>query len=372
MKFKLLLIFGVMLCWGLDLSAVELKFEQKHLIDPIAYQTDYIFLGEHLEMSGTTKDLFFLAEIMDFSGSSDMALTGVAKTVNVTGRVKNGVKAAGGQIQLDGNIQGTCFLVGEKVTFGKNSQRVGDSFAAGGKVYVLGKHRGNLNAAAAEVLIENEIQGDVHVYAGRLKISEQGRIIGNLTYHSDQELSALETSRVTGTVTFEVNEDKNFFDRSGDHASGGLFALEFLFKVAFIVFGLLILLFPVNRFLETRYSNKEIQSLALWGLLPIFIYPSAFIASVILVITLPLAATMALAFIPLVFVTKLLGLTLIGGYLANRFNLKTTSRFMYFLIGAGFYSLISFIPFVGVLLLLAVSSIGWGFILFALLNKKLT
>ncbi|MDH5559833.1 MAG: hypothetical protein OEY59_03170 [Deltaproteobacteria bacterium] len=368
MKLKSLSLIFILLLWGLNLSAVELKLDKDILTETGRYEEDYLFLGNDLKFLGETKDLFFLGENIDFSGIAKLAITGLAREINVDGNVNNGVKAAGGTIDINGNVNGTSFLAAEKVTLGKESRINGESFIAGGKIFVLGKHKGNLYAAAAEITILNEIQGDVKAHSGLLKIPDGGLIAGNLTvYHSDQKLSPEEASRVTGEISYESPEGESL-----DDSFGGMIWLEIPFKATFIVFGLLLLLFPVNRFLEKQYTQKEIQSYALWGLLPIFVYPSAIVFSILLLITLPVAASMLLAFMPLVFVTKTLGITMIGGYLVKAFNFKTTSRYLYFLLGGVIYSLISLIPYFGYLLLVFVSSIGCGLILFALFKKEST
>lgn len=360
-----------LLFWGLNLSAVELKRSDGNLVDTNRYEEDYLFAGESLEFKGEARDLFFLAEQIDFTGTSILALTGLAGEINVIGNVNNGIKAGARSIKINGNVKGTSFLGGEKVTFGQDSLTLGDTFIGARKVTILGKQTGDLYIGAAEISIQNEIRGDVNVSTGELNIPEQGRIIGNLTYHSDQELTADEASRVTGEIRFEKKEGGPFHDNFSDRFFSRSIWFTFLFKLSFIVFGLLILLFPVNKFLEKQHTRKEVLSHSLWGLIPIFVYPSAFVISIVLLITLPLAIALLLAFMPLVFVTKILGLTIIGGYLAESFNLNTTSRYLYFLIGGILYSLLSLIPVFGFLLLIFVSSVGCGLILSSLFNKKL-
>ena len=372
MKLKLFLFIWIILFSGLNLNAVELKLDQEYLVETKQYEEDYLFFGNDLKFKGKANDLFLLAENIHFLGTSTLAVFGMGKEIYVAGDVGNGVKAAGGTINIEGNIKGTSFLAGETVNFTKESQINGDTFIGARNINLLGKYTGNLRAAAAEISVQNEIFGNVIAHTGRLTIPNQGRIIGNLTYHSEKELSAEEASRVTGKVKYELHKGQMYKDKLKDESFDGLIWFELFFKIAFILFGLLILLFPVNKFLERQYNRNEIQSYALWGLLPIFIYPSALVISVVLVITMPLAAVMFFAFMPLVFITKVLGITMIGGYLVKRFNLKTISRFLYFLIGAVLYSLFSFIPYFGFLLLVFVSSIGCGLILFNLFNKKLT
>ncbi|MBU2646012.1 polymer-forming cytoskeletal protein [bacterium] len=370
MKTKWLLMLFVLMFWNSNLNAIELRISERDLIETRQYQEDYLFSGQTLDFKGKARDLFFFCEQIDFSGSSDLALNGFARDINVNGSVSNGVKAAGRKIHINGVVKGTSFLAAEQVFFSETSQRMGDSFIGARKVTLLGKTTGNLYVGAAEISIQNEIQGDVTVYAGQLQIPEQGKIVGNLTYYSDHELSAEEASRVSGRIKFEKNEDgrfSKFFNQRIIHPS---IWLSLLFKLSFIVFGLLILLFPLTKLLEKQTTRREILTHSLWGLLPMFVYPSAFVVAILLLITLPLAIAMLLAFMPILFLTKILGLTMIGSYLANRFNLNIRSRYLYFLLGVIPYTLLSLIPILGMLLLVFTSSIGCGLILAGLLNKK--
>ncbi len=371
MKNKLLLILSALLILIPSLQAIEMRLIDRNLTDSDTYKEDYLFSGEILDFRGTARDLFFFCETLDFSGNTKLALNGLAHDIYVRGDVKNGVKAAGRYIDIIGSVTGTSFLAGEKIVLGRDGRMEGDTFIGARKITILGKHIGNLNAGAGEISIQNKIEGDVDVYTGQLQIGEQGQIVGNLTYHSDQEISEEEASRVTGNITFEKKEKGMFGKRFAEDIIPKSIFLSFIFKLSYIVFGLLILLFPICKLLEERYNRKEILSLSLWGLIPVFVYPSAIIVSILLVITLPLAAALALAFMPVLFITKALGLTMIGGYLAERFNLNTNSRFLYFLMAVIPYSLLALIPFFGALLLVFVSSIGCGLLLSKLFNKKL-
>ena len=370
MRQKTSLLLCALLFWGFQVGAIELKLDQEEWVETQHYNEDYLFLGEQLTFEGEAKDLYFLAEQAHFQGKSTLAIHAAADEVTVAGTVGNGVKAAARRINLTGTVTGTNFMAAEKVTFAPESEITGDSFMAARKITISGKMTGDLYVAAGELSIQNEVHGNVKVFAGQLKIGEQGKIIGNLTYQSDHELSAEEVAQVTGEISFEKNEGGPFNDHFNDSDFGESVWFSILFKLAFIVFGLLVLLFPVNKHLEKRYTGREIRAHSLWGLIPIFVYPSALVISIILLITLPLALSMLLAFVPLVFVTKTLGLTMIGSLIATGLNLKSTSRYIHFLSGAIFYSILSFIPFFGALLLVFVTSLGCGLILSKLFDKK--
>lgn len=370
MKLKSLVSAIILAVAGFNLLAAELKLDQDFLVETGRYQTDYLFSGDYLDFMGEANDIYFVGKRVNFTGTARLALISLAGETDVKGRVGNGVKAVGRTITINAKATGTSFLAGETVQIGTDGELNGDTFIVGRKVQIKGPITGNLRAGAGEVLIENEVRGNVEVWTGQLKIPEGGKINGNLVYHSDTQISVEEASRVTGDIRIEQSNGGTFDDTFTDRKFDGSLWVSLLFRISFAVLGMLILLIPVNRVLEQQLTLKEVLSHSLWGLIPMFIYPSAFVLSIVLVITIPLAVSLALAFIPVLFITKTVGITMIGGYIVSKLNLSTKSRYLYFLIGILLYSLLSLIPIFGFLLLAFVSSIGCGRLLFALLNKQ--
>ena len=371
MRIKSLFILCILLFSSINLSAIEMKLGESFLIESNKFDEDYFATAEKIEFSGEAKDFYGFAEEINFSGLAKLAIFTAGEYINISGTAGNGIKAGGRAITLTGKTTGTSFLGGEKVTFETGSETNGDTFVGARKVLVNGKITGDLYAGAGEVLIQNEVHGNVQVHTGKLMISDQGKIHGDLIYHSDFELSAEEAARVTGNITFEQKEKGGFHDTfaDDDHDYGSL-GFAIFFKFAFAVLGFLVLLFPATRVLEQSLTRKEVLTNSLWGLIPIFVYPSAFVISILLVITIPLAFAMLLGFIPILFLTKIIGITLVGGLIARSLDMNSNSRFMYFLIGIVLYSLLSLIPFFGFLLMVFVSSIGCGMLLSSLFQKK--
>jgi cytoskeletal protein CcmA (bactofilin family) len=371
MKKKLLLILGIMFLFAVNLNAIELKYDDKDLVETALYDEDYMFFGKTLDFQGEARDVYLFGKNIDFSGKSRMALFAFAQAINMVGTSENGIKAAGQNVIVEGNVKGTSFIAAEEVMIDPKSQIDGDTFIGARIIDIKGKMKGDLFAGAAEISIQNEILGDVNVYAGELTIPENGKIVGNLIYHSDKEITAEEASRVSGEITFEKEEEAFFDNNFADNDFCIPLWLSMLFKLSFIIFGLLILLFPATAFLEKYYSHKELLANSLWGLIPIFVYPTAILISIGLLITLPVAISLIFGFIPLALVTKVIGITIIGSFLVKRLNLNISNRFLFFLAGAVLYSLLSLIPFFGFLLLIFVTSIGCGLILLSLFKKSI-
>ncbi|MBU3915984.1 polymer-forming cytoskeletal protein [bacterium] len=368
---KSILILFAMLLFGLNLNAIELRYKMYELQETGRYETDYLFIGNTLDFKGESKDLFAFGEIVDFSGKTRLALTGAGRKIDVSGTVGNGVKVAGQTISMKGKTTGTSFLAASTVTFEQESQTDGDTLIGGRKVTIKGKIIGDVYIGAGEVSIQNEIQGNVKIYAGQLTIPEQGKINGNLVYYSEHELSKEDASRVTGKIEFEKTEGDSFSGRFDDDFLAESGWLLFFFKVSVILCGLLILLFPAARSLEKKLTHNEVLSHSLWGLIPIFVYPTAIVISIGLVVTIPLGISLLLAFFPVVLVSKILGLTMIGSFIAGKLNIRSNSRYIFFLIAAVLYTALSYIPIFGFLLLIFVTSVGCGLMVFSLFNKKL-
>ncbi len=370
MQCKSFFVFCVLLFIAFRLFAIELKLGNEVVEESETFSGDYLFAGKFLRFQGEAHDLFLFSETIEFSGTAKLAIIAAAQRIAIAGTVGNGVKAAAQSITLKNNITGTNFLAAEKITFEPESNTQGATFVAARKVEVKGPITGDVYAAAGEVSIQNEIHGNVNVHTGQLKISEQGKIVGDLIYHSDHELRKNEVARVTGTITFKRNEEEGSYDIFSDSDSDGVAWFSLFFKLSFAVLGFLLLLFPITRIFEKPVTPKEILTHSLWGLIPVFVYPTAIVTSFILVITIPLAIALILGFVPLLFVTKVIGITLIGGGIASALKITSNSRFLFFLIGVLLYSILSFIPFFGFFLMVFVSAVGCGLLLMGLFPKQ--
>ncbi len=238
MKKKLLLTLSIIFIFAVNLGAVELNLDKKAPVVTDVYDADYIFFGEKIDFQGEAKDLYLFGKNIDFSGKSKMALFSVAENITMTGLLENGVKAIGQIIKVEGNVKGTSFLAGEELMIDMESQIDGDIFSASKLLTIKGQINGNLRAGAAEISIQNEIHGDVNVYAGELTIPENGKIFGNLTYHSDKEITEEEASRVTGEVKFEIEEGDFWNDNFSESDLCFPIWLSILLKLSFIIFGL--------------------------------------------------------------------------------------------------------------------------------------
>lgn len=336
-----------------------------------SFADDYIFMGRSLNFTGEAEDLYYLGESLDFTGKTRLGIVALGQTLRMTGSTGNGIIGGGEEILIDGLVEGTSFVGAEKFWIRDNAVVNGDVFAGSGRVTVDGTVNGNMYIGAGQININGEINGNVRVYGGRIIISPKGKINGNLTYTTKEKLSEDEKSRVTGLVKYDEDQDfKEMF--SVPHKI--LAAIKLIFKIiisiSFIIGGVLILFLPVCKKLEQNPHVQQYWQTALWGLIPIFMFPAVLLILLILGITIPIALLLGLAFFPLFFVAKVIGATMTGEFLAQKFKWSLKKRHYHFLVGAALYGFLTLIPFIDFLTMLLYSSLGWGVFIAFLFNKK--
>lgn len=352
-------------------QAIELRVDAERVAESNRYETDLLFLGQYFDFGGTAKDMFFIGQKLNFFGALDLGLYAAGQILNVDGTAKNGLKLAAQIINIRSSVTGTNFLAAQEINCEPSSQIDGDTFITGARASLKGPIRGDLFIAAGEVQIENEVFGNVQIRAGQIQFSKNAVIHGDLSYFADQKLKPEDLEKVKGKIQF-VQSNNEFLKKhpKKDHKLLPVWLLGYL-KIALALIGFIVLLLPVTRTLTQKRESSGILTLFLWGLIPILIYPTLIILLTILVITFPLAVALVLAVFPLILILRTISLTIIGGVLATRLKLKTTNRFIFYLIAIIPYSILSLIPFLGFVLLFIVVSIGWGVALSWLVGKPL-
>lgn len=335
------------------------------------FADDYIFMGPALNFTGEAEDLFYFGESLDFSGKTRLGIFAVGQTLRMTGSSGNGIIGGGEEIVVDGHVEGTSFFGAEKVWLRDSAVVNGDIFSGSGRLTIDGIVNGNMYVGAGQVNINSEINGNVRVYGGRIVFSPKGKINGNLIYSTKEKLSEEDKSRVSGTVKYDENKEmKEAFSAPREALQAIKIVFKLIVSFSFIVGGLLLLFLPVCKRLEGASHIETFWQSALWGLIPILMYPAVMLILFILVVTIPISGLLALAFIPLFFVAKVVGATLVGEYLATKIRFDVNKRHVHFLIGAVLYGILTMIPIIDFLTMLLYSSLGWGVFVSFLFNKK--
>lgn len=365
MRTRFLSITGIVLFVTLSLHSMVIKNYIGNKSKVIHTETgkfneDYLFLGNELNFSGEAEDMVFLGQRLTFKGKTKLSLIALCRDLIYSGSSDNGIIAAAMDITTDGNINGNNYIACRNFSMSENSQVNGNIFIGCYRISIDGPLNGNLYAGAAELIINNEIKGDVSFKGRRIIFGDKGKINGNLSYSTKVKISEKALSKVSGKVTANPEFEKKPDQKRKPGKRAATFFFNLAMFISFVIVGSLLLFLPAFRKLDTKQSNRSFWNTALWGLIPVLIYPGLILLCFALIITIPLALILIFSFIPLFFVANIIGMTLLGKYLVDVLKWKIEKRHYQFLIGATGAALLSLIPFVNFLSFIFISALGWG------------
>jgi len=378
MKTKIVTIIGIVLCTAIALPAIVIRNycedkEERIITDAGIFNEDYLFLGNELHFSGEAEDMLFLGKSLTLSGRTKLGLIALCKQLIFSGEAGNGIITGGMNIVVDGKIGGNNYVGCKSFHLTETGAVNGAIFAGCAKLLIDGRLYGDLYAGAGDIVINNEIQGNVTAYGGRITIGEKGKINGNLTYSTKEKMSDESLARVTGSVKldehFKGDKEWNFPSKMKNTV---VFFICLAFFVSFIFVGSALLFIPAFRKLDTPQSPRTFWNTALWGIIPVLMFPALIVLCFAMVVTIPFAFVLMLAFIPLFYMTNLIGITLVGKYVVTKFKWKITKRHYQFLIGALASVILLSIPFINFLATLFISALGCGVFISFLFNKDLS
>jgi len=374
MKHSFLLTAAAVFSLTLSPSAMKIEThceEDEHItMESDSLTEDYLYLGPELNFSGKARDLIFVGKQLSFSGSTELSLIGLGKSIRYHGETGNNLFAAGGSVVIDGKVSGNSFTAGRSVQFTEAASVNGTQFIACVKGEINCPVNGDLYAGAGKLVINSVVNGNVKLFGGRLIFGDNGKINGNLTYATKEELTGADSSRVTGTVSrntkFKINTKAMLSEKNkmAMEAGFGIFM-----TISFVVISCLLLFLPLFGKLDVPQTERTYWRTALWGLIPVLMYPAVVVLSFALIVTIPFGIILLLACVPLFFIAYLIGTTLTGKFIVNRFKWNIVKRHYHFLIGALAVVIISVIPFINFLLFLFISSLGFGKLVSPLFGK---
>ena len=122
-------------------------------------------------------------------------------TVVVRGPVGRNVRAAGGNVTIDGPIGGNLAAAGGDVAVGKQATVAGSARLFAGTLTMDGVIGGDLDASAERIVINGEVRGNVKAAADEIVMGPGAKILGALTYVAASEVTRGEGATIGGAVT---------------------------------------------------------------------------------------------------------------------------------------------------------------------------
>ena len=198
--------------------------------------------------------------------------------------------------------------------------------------------------------------------SGKIRLTSNAVVNGNLVYWSDHAASIDKSAKVTGAVTQKIPAE--IFRPSAKKMLGviGGFILfvKIISFISTLILGLLFIYFfpSYSRAVVSTISNRPLASLGS-GFLVFILTPSVVLFLLITVVGIPLALILSAAYFIGIYLVRIFAIFWVGVTLFERLG-KRVGEGWALVLGLVVYSILTLIPFIGGLVALFVILFGLG------------
>ncbi|MCR4263644.1 MAG: polymer-forming cytoskeletal protein [Candidatus Roizmanbacteria bacterium] len=322
---------------------------------------DFFGAGERVEIYGTVNGDVYVAGgqiIIDGTVNGDVLAAG--GNITISGTVTQDVRVAGGNLRIDAIIGKNLTAAGGTITIDDETQLPGNVVVGGGDVSINAPVRGNVVGGAGMLTINNEVGGSVTAGVGNLRLTPPAAVTGDVMYWSESDAAIDPAATVSGTLM--RNEPREFEkytvdERQAEKAGKALVAVSYTWKIISLLSALLIGLIVTNLAPVFTHKIGETFSLKPWqslgaGFMVLVLTPIAAVLCMVTVIGLPLGFILLAMYGIMLYFAKIATALWIGRILTPRLNMSV-GVVGQFTTGMIVYGLISLIPVIGFLLMIA-------------------
>lgn len=160
--------------------------------------------GGTVQISGNVEqDATVAGGNVTVTGSIGQDLLAAGGTVLVLGDIGEDARLAGGNVTVIGDVGQEVMAAGGVVTISPDTVVADDAFISGGSVVIDGVIEGDVEVYGKDVQISGKITGSVTGKMTKLTIADGAEIGGNLAYKSPQEAIIGAASAIAGSIDYE-------------------------------------------------------------------------------------------------------------------------------------------------------------------------
>jgi len=365
MKKIVIFLIGALLVFPvLSANFKKGKFAKVELLSGDLYST----AGE-IEIGTLEGDLFAVgrrATVKNVTGGISYA----GERMLITGTVGRSIRFFGRILEIDGEVKGDVLFFGQELRINKGAKINGEIYAGGSDIIINGEVAGPVHVGSGEFVLGGIINSDAKIKSENIRIREGGKILGNLDYWTKKEVKFPEGTvagkivyhKITGKkITKQAEKAKKVPSKKKRHF---VFSKTW-FKIAWFISSLLLgylffVLFPgqVKKFNE-EILGRPVRSFLL-GTAGAFIIPLIVLLLFILIYTIPMNFVILPAYLIGLYLGKLLAGFAIGYILLKGIFNKEISAWISYPVGLIVLVILSFIPYIGWLLMLMARFWGFG------------
>jgi cytoskeletal protein CcmA (bactofilin family) len=282
------------------------------------------------------------------------------QSADLAGSMGDTVRVFCADLKVHGHIDGDLIAVCGSIVVDKEAEITGDADLKGADIEVHGKVDGDVEATGGQVALSGQVGGNATLKGDVVDVDDDAHVAGDLKYTSRDRINITPGKIVHGEVTYSPEEHKPAVSRRH-------FLAWFFFMTTALLTGLgvLALFRRTAPAVVSAVRGDALRSAGI-GFITLIVVPVAAALSCILIITIPAAILVILAWALLVYLSQVPVAVFLGDFTLTRLGRQGHSPFVSLLLGVPLLYLVFAIPFIGKLALFATCFVGFGAIVISL------
>jgi len=344
-----LLAFGTLFIW-MRSGDTESSSARKVVASGEVVDGGYVKIGEVVEISGTVNgDVKVAGGQIIIDGQINGDLVAVGAFVSVSGKISGDARLIGGQIIQGGEVGGDVVIGGINVAVTNGALISGKLVGVGSNLTLAGLLVDDVKIGGRNLTITSTVDGNVEAAVESLRITSKSHITGDLTYWSNREMSIDENAVVRGET---VRKAPQGFIVPIEALFGPLpvFLQPFLRFTSILItltLGLLLItIFPgYTRRTVFTLRTKRFQCFTT-GFMVLLLLPVAFGVLFITIVGIPLGFVLLVVSSVIFYVARIFVMLLIGRLLLERTK-RELHEVWALVLGLTVYSFFVSLPYIG-------------------------
>jgi cytoskeletal protein CcmA (bactofilin family) len=320
-----------------------------------SHKGDLYFMSDSVEIAGTQEgDLTVFAREIEIPGTVTGDINAFVESADLGGKMGDGVRVVCKELSVSGEIDGDLIAVCASVVIDRSAHITGDLDAKGANIDVRGTVDGDIDATGGEINFSGKAGGNAKLKADVVEVDPGAHVAGDLEYTSRERVS-VDTGKVAGgSVSYSPEKPRPSVSRHG--------VMKWFFMMATALLSGLASVAIFRQSAAGIVSTVRTDGLksAGIGFITLIVVPVAAALSCILIITIPAAFLVLLAYALLVYLAQVPVAALLGEVVLKRLGHPGASPFTALAVGVPILYLLFWIPFFGKIALFATIFTGFG------------
>jgi len=201
----------LLLATAVPALAADVQQGDTVIIGPSEVINDDVYaVGSNIQILGTVNgDVFAAGNSVTVGGNVTGSVFAAANTVAITGNVGHSIHAAGNTIAISGPVAEDATLASGNMNLSPGARVGRDVLLATGTANLMAPIARNVKAAVGDLTLSAPIGGDLQAQVTTLRLTDQARVDGSLTYTSTNDASIAPGASVGNGVQHLLPEASN-------------------------------------------------------------------------------------------------------------------------------------------------------------------